>query len=187
VDHVFIYVRPFSLESKNSSIAEISCVRTNGQVGQTTKRNVIAAFSTKIDDEYSFKNAVTNIKKNVVGDSDKFVVVTYLSDYVHTLVRNECRKIEVEELFLGRSWIDVAQLAWPLVSNGMIESRTIEVLSKHFGIKLLDKEDTADICTAIVGVYGYMMRRYKTALAGEEVIRDIGGETLDSIRKMVGF
>jgi hypothetical protein len=73
-----------------------------------------------------------------------------------------------------------------MVDSGLIESRTVEALAQHFGIGLVSS-DPAGICTAMVSVYGHMMQRFRTALTGESFMREMGGETLEGIRKFVGF
>lgn len=184
MDHIFVYAKP-----DKTWISELSAVRTDGQIGQTTKRHVIAAFTSPIDSNCNFKGAIGMLRNSLLNkQSDKYVVITYLSEVTRAILKSECEKIgEKEEIFAGRAWIDIAQLAWPLAANGMIKSRSIENLAKHFRVSFESKDDTADVCTAIVAIYGHMMRRYHTALAGEEIMRDVGGDTLENIRKMVGF
>ncbi len=71
----------------------------------------------------------------------------------------------------------------------MIPDRELDTLSKHFGSPIaLDLEGTmSGNCEALVRVYWAMMKRYRSALIGEEAVRDFGGEALAGIRKFIGI
>lgn len=182
MDHVFVYAA-FVSKNNNARITEISAIRTN-RLGMLNTKSVVSAFTSKVEED--FKRVLLNFKDSILCGSDKVVVVSHLVEIQKPLLRSECERINEPELFSGRTWIDVSQLAWPLHCNGMINSRSVEDLSKYHGIKY-QPTDTASTCTAIGEIYGHMMRRYKTALTGEEIMRDVGGETLENLRKIVGF
>lgn len=91
--------------------------------------------------------------------------------------------------FRGKTWLDISQLAWPLGYCDMISNRDLDTLCKHFGAVVAhDAAGTmSGNCEALVRVYWAMMQRYRTALIGEEAVRDFGGEALQGIRKFIGF
>lgn len=185
MDHIFLMVKASSMKMKEANIIEIASIRTNGQLGSITKRSVLAAFTSDVSD---FKSTVKELEKNILDKFDnKYVVVTHISDITKTLLRNGYEKNNIKtELFDGRAWVDINQLAWPLVASGIIPNRQLQTIAKHFELAY-SETDSADLCTVLVNIYGHMMRQFKTALIGEEAVRDFGGETFKNIRQMMGF
>ena len=210
MDHIFLSIACSSFNMKEAEIIEIAAVRTIGLVGPINKKtSILAAFTSKVTPKKSvssdarkianyneiewkesipFESAISAFRDTILRYDEKYVIITHLSDIVRPLLRAEVERIgKKEELFSGRAWVDVAQLAWPLTFNHMIKSRSLEALSAHFGVTLEPNQSSADNCTALLNVYNHMMRRYSTALAGEEAVREFGGETLQNIRNMIGF
>jgi hypothetical protein len=195
MDLLFVCAKPSSSRLKNASLVEIAGVRTNGQIGTIGKSSIRAAFTSKIrlqgeeQSEHSpFIEVLRQFKLRLLDSyEDRYAVVAYHSDILRPILRNECARAgETEELFAGRAWLDISILAWPMADSGLISLRSVEALANHFGVPL-ESTDPPDVCTAMVSVYGRMMRRYRTALTGESMLREVGGETLEGIRKIVGF
>lgn len=88
--------------------------------------------------------------------------------------------------FQHRAWIDPLQLAWPMFYNDMMPDRSFDSLCKHFGVNNSAPDTATGDCAALVEVYWAMMNRYKGALIGEEVIREVGGNALAHVRRFFG-
>jgi len=176
MDHIFI-----TIIGDKGKITEIAGVRTNGDIGEIKKRSVKNAY-TASNDEFTFQQMAKGFKENLIKEDNKYIVVTHDVYVTRTLLANE-----KEDLFPGRTWVDIAQLAWPLVFNRTIPNRTLELIAKHFGVTVELSKGAAETCTALLKIYGRLMQRYSTALSGEEAIREMGGETLENIRRLVGF
>lgn len=209
MDHLFFIAAPSSFLLKEAEAIELAGVRTTGRL-DAKGNSILAAYTTRIrpdgkvsaearnEGNYeesgwtnapSFVEAIAEIKSNLIAPfSHHYVVVAYRAEFVRPMLRNQCEKAGMtEEVFPGRSWLDIGQLAWPLSYAEQLETRTIRALADHFGIKIRSESDAADVCTAMVNVYGAMMRRYHTALTGEKAVRELGGETLQGLRRIIGF
>lgn len=180
MNHVFIYALPTSQE-KDARISEISAVRVSG-FGPYRKAHIQTA--------YTDTNVNAKLMKELyarIVTPEPFVLVSYSKEITRALLRIENEKTGSEDKFAGRSWLDVNDLAWPLVVSGQLHSRTLEALAAHFGVMLTTHSDSSDIVTALLSIYGSMMTRYNTALKGESMLREAGGETLQGLRNMLGF
>jgi len=181
MDHIFIYALPTN-NTKEARILEISAVRAEGFACR--KQDMRETFTGK--SESNSRKLLSDMREKIYT-SNPFVVVSYCSEITRTLLRNEYANSGLEDMFAGRAWIDINQLAWPLAAGRFIQSRTLDSLCKHFKITLEPQADSADICVAMIQIYRGMMQRYRTALSGEEAIREVGGETLENVRKIMGF
>lgn len=180
MNHVFLYALPTSQE-KGARISEISAVRVSG-FGPYRKAHIQMT--------YSDTNVNTQMMKELyerMVTPEPFVLVSYQKEITRALLRIENEKTGSVDRFIGRSWLDVNDLAWPLVVSGQLKSRTLEALAAHFGVMLSAHSDSGDIVTALLSIYGSMMTRYNTALKGESMLREAGGETLQGLRNMLGF
>lgn len=210
MDLLFIVGAPSSLHLKDAELIDVALVRVERTTGRVGKKSVQAAFTTRIQpvgevtedarklseyseadwtDGFGFNVALKQLKANVLdGFHDRYTVIAYRSELLRPILRNECARLGAsEEVFAGRAWIDIGQLAWPLVDGGLVPSRDLETLAAYFGVALPSARNVADMCSAMVSVYAEMMRRYRTALTGEQALREVGGETLEGIRRIIGF
>lgn len=81
-------------------------------------------------------------------------------------------------------WLDIHQLAWPMVLNAEIsKDRKLSELFALYGVTKSEGNE----CVMLGTLYWAMMQRYKTSLFGEEVIREAGGKALASVRKLIGI
>lgn len=181
MNHVFICALPTSQE-KDARASEIAAIRVHG-FGPYTRKSVEKAFRVSLEGS---KTLLADLYKEIVT-VNPFVLVTD-SEITRSLVRIENERCKLNDAFTGRAWLDIGQLAWPFVATGQIQTRTLVGLAKHFGVKWnTASNDSADKCTALMQVYGHMMRRYSTALKGEGFLREAGGESLEEFRKIIGF
>lgn len=163
-DHVF-------LEMDKKSIA---IVRTD------YKAKVQATFSSVFSREDVFIDLAAEI---LAPFDSKYVVISHLYERNREVLKEKAGR----ELF-PRAWIDTAQMAWPLVFNDIMNySRTLESLCMHFDIPNDEPGVPEADVTALLKVYWEMMRRYRTALVGEQALHSVGGETLHGLRKLVGL
>ena len=179
MDHIFIDV---SYEKKN--VTAIAAVRTSKD------GKVLTSFSEEVDG-------------NGLGDSPVAVIDNLLStmlapnfikEYIliaaHAEVDRQALKElwkssnlrrrqsqgRIDEPFQGRSWIDILQLAWPMVYNNQISDRSFDTLCKHFEVENKDSDTAMGNCEALVRCYWKLMQQYKVALYGEGLVREIGGK-----------
>lgn len=162
------------------NITEIAGIRTNGVIGKLHKRSVLGAFTTKVDKNLS--KMVDALKAKLDTDNERFVIVGINNELLTTALRKENCSI-----FPNRIWIDLTQIAWPLLFSHQINNRMLKTMAEHFKISYPNNPDTADDCSVLAQVYGLIMQRYNSALAGEETVRDLGGEVLENIRQIIGF
>ncbi len=165
LDHLFIDVAVTGTHP-----SAIAAVRTNHK-GVTQ-----AAFASSITE----RNLDT-----VLADLDRVVLQPYTSHYA-LVVQNQKTYSHVAFAFNAKAMLDLVQLAWPMGLAGLVPARDLDTLAKHFGVTY-DADSASDTAVAISEVYWRMMRRYKTVLIGEEVIREFGGERLAGIRSFFKF
>src|SRR3990172_10928689 len=94
--NIFIVITPSSSNLKQARTIDIAAVRTNGKIGNTNQKDVIAAFTTKVktnpkidfdvntcynerewDNNPDFKTAMHMLKTAMLNENDKYVVVTH--------------------------------------------------------------------------------------------------------------
>lgn len=186
MNHVFIYALPTS-QSKDARMMEISAVRVPG-FGPYNRKLIQETFMGHVERDYDRnpKALLSQLYKSIITP-EPYVLISYNNEVTKALLRIENEKAGLEDCFQGRAWIDVNALAWPMLVSGQVTGRNLEKLSSHFGVTIGKHSDSADVVTALLQIYGFMMRRYKTALHGESVIREAGGETLSQLRNIIGF
>lgn len=180
MNHIFIYAIPTSQE-KGARIADIAAVLVNG-FGPYKKQHVLKTFRGTQNDKQLLHMLYENIYV-----SKPFVLISFQKEITKALLRNEHNEnLNVEDKFLGRAWIDLHDLAWPFVISGQLNNRSLEALAKFFSVNL-ESDDAAGYVAVIMEIYGFMIRRYMTAIKGESVLREIGGESLQNFRNILGF
>lgn len=117
-----------------------------------------------------------------------YVVVASHADTDRSFLRQAWKTHQASgpALFSARAWIDPLQVAWPMFYNDMMPDRSFDSLCKHFGVRNSAPDTATGDCAALVEVYWNMMNRYKGALIGEEVIREVGGNALAHVRRFFG-
>lgn len=179
--HVFVSAVS-TTTNKDARIAQMSAVIASG-FGPYRKQSIERTYTE------------TNTNPKLLSDFFEFLplqpyVLVSHTEVTRALIRKEIESTGLQQqsaVFASRSWIDVHCLAWPLLVSGQVAKRDIETLSKHFDIPLGTDSDTADIVTAMLQIYGSIMRRYSTALKGEGIVREVGGPTLAGLRQIIGF
>lgn len=189
--HVFLYALPTN-NSKDARIAELAAVRVKG-FGPYKKTDIEKAYhGVASEQSVGVSSLLDAVKTQVLPPAGPYILVSY-SEITRALIRLEYDRLKLDNPLATRAWTDIYQLVWPLLATNQIQARSIAALSKHFGVTYEAKKgysddgDSADTCTALIQIYGALMRRYRTALAGESVLRDIGGESLEGLRNMMGF
>ncbi len=192
LDHIFVDITTSSLDPDDGEVLSIAAIRTdrNGRHLQAFQSK-IKPVSTVINEMpkkgsdyvknlWNSAPTMTEIRYSIhsvlVSQFDpKYVVVTHHVDLVRPFLK---------DMFVGRAWIDTAQLAWPMIANGQLSGRDLETLAKHFKVSHEESGVSAvGDCATVMLVYWALMARYKTALTGEELLRNAGGDTLASVRK----
>ena len=204
-DLVFFRLHPSRFDAKSAEAVSISAIRTD------SKGKVLAAFASRVQpegdvspeattlssynpiewaEEPKFKEAAGMLRSNVLSPfGARYIVIAHQADFDRVVLRRQWQEVtKVEgELFDGRVWIDTAQLCYPFAVHGLMTGRSLDAMASHFGVTIEMPRSAGGDCTALMASYGAMMKRYKFALHGEDAIRDLGGETLASFRKMVGL
>lgn len=183
LDHIFVELglsedTPRGKTESDYSVTGIAAVRTD------RKGKVLAAYS----ESCSIRGLVPNDIESIYGNLSSALLLPYPAQYV--IISQHAatyRGLLDPAYFRGKSWLDIAQLAWPLGYCDMISNRDLDTICKHFAIKIDSEGTMSGNCEALVRAYWAMMQRYRTALLSEEAIRDYGGEALAGLRKYIGF
>lgn len=179
LDHVFLEL---ALSDENIAIASVTglaAVRTD------RKGKVLAAYSESCEIRGLDSIDIDAVYQKV----DSILLRPYAEPYVVIAQHAQAYKGSLGlSVFRGRTWLDIAQLAWPLGYCDMIPDRNLDTLAKHFGVYVKETSGTlSGDCESLCRVYWAMMKRYRMSLLGEEAIRDFGGEALAGIRKYIGL
>ena len=173
LDHVFVTA------CVKKELFAVAAVRTS------RKGIVRAAFAEKVAPkndrhrEYRDLPQIMESLRNVLLEDDvPYVAVGY---NIGPLQKYFSKAFSLDEV-----WIDVAQLAWPLLLSQVVPSAKFPELCRHFNITNEAPGTATGDCTALVQLYWAMMARYKTSLAAEAVAREMGGKTLATVRSWFG-
>ena len=171
IDHIF-----FEATYSAKECTEVAAVRT-GRKGQHFE-----AFSEKVKtsrlEGITLEETLRDLKRRVCSEK-------YAEDYVVVALK-PFEEARFKPLFTG-NWLYLTQLAWPLAFSGLIPSLTLDSIAKYHSIANKGPGSATGNVVAIMETYWQMMRRYKTSLSAEESIRSFGGNTLEDIRKTLGF
>jgi len=187
-DHVFVDLAVTHAKPEDGEIVGIAVVRTD------KKGKVLAAFSERVASAESptfgdpdFDTVIRDMKRSILNDTfdSSYIVIAAHADTDRAYLREYTD--DKPEVFPRRGWLDILALSWPLCYNDMISDRSFESLCRHFKVENTAPNTATGNCEALVRVYWAMMKRYKTALGGEEILREIGGTPLENVRKLVGF
>lgn len=179
MDHLFITINRDALDQ----ISQISAVRTiGGDVTNALKGNTAHAFTSNVYDG-QLKRVLDSLKQKVSDIDEKFVIVSMDGEKIRSIVKTDTKKA----LYPERIWIDAKQLTWPFMVNSLIGNRSLEALCAYFKVSFQPNGDSAEDCLSLMQVYTRMMQRYKVGLLADNAIRDFGGDTLEGLRKFVGF
>ena len=194
-DHIFIDVTPSNLGVK-AEIIDIAVIRSD------RKGAVLKAFATRVAphgpvdqaggsgytelewrDAVPFKSAMNMIRQMLLTPfSAEYVVVANRVEVCRSILR---RLNDDSEFFSNRRWLDMQQLAWPLVANDIVPNCSLQALSQHYSLPFESGTGADGNCTALARCYWAMMRRYRAALLGEEMARELIGEPLINVAKML--
>jgi len=202
LDHVFIDLAVTHPNPRIGQIIGIAAVRTNH------KGKPLAAFSEKIKIQTelsseeikhignyvdsamtdSFVDVIKSMKAVILDESkyeSTYMVVATHAEVDRSFLKNYTE--EKTEVFSRKPWLDILALAWPLCFLDMISDRSFDSLCKHFKVENTAVDTATGDCEALVRVYWALIKRYRTALGGEEILREIGGNPLENFRKIVGL
>jgi DNA polymerase III epsilon subunit-like protein len=179
-DHVFVKIEV--VDRKADSLAVVRVDR---------KGKPVCSFSDCVSVGEDFGQLISRMKREILDErySSEYVVVAHYPEIERGYLSREYKSKKTDEVFNGRMWLSVSQLVWPMVDAQMVPSVSFDVVCTYFGI---DRTIGAGLnaekdCTALVRVFFELMSRYRSALIVDETVRDFGGTTLESIRKVIGF
>lgn len=183
LDYVFVDARIAGAE-----IIELAAIRTNrrGKVLKAWHSRV--AFSGKIDEETikkhsyspdewqgspSLLHALQFMKDNVVsGYEEKYIVVAHHIEPTRLFIREAAKSVNLEDPFIGRAWLDTAQIAWPLIHSGALTNRSLEALAEFFSVVNQNPHSAMGTVETLMHTYWVMIRRMSGAVTvGETAIR----------------
>lgn len=200
-EHIFIDLETSSLNPKTGEIIELAAIRTDcfgTMVGSPVCDKIkplklVDAEAAKVngysekDWQYAvpFRIAFENFERSLIRDrTDKLVIVAHFADFDRRFLEETLDREQIPNPLQGRSWIDTGQLAWPLVFNDYLKSRSLEALCKYYGIENEHPHSAADDVKATAEVYWAMMGRFKIAQGVETKVRRFGTGILDTIVQM---
>ena len=182
-DHIFYRALMATNELSKDNIIDVAVVRTNSE------GEVLARHTDKISkDTVTFSEVLKSIYTNIISSfTEKFVIVSLNGFQEKTSFINECKKINAKDIFEGRVWIDLTQLAWPLLYCGSIENRQLSTLYRYYGI-IPDELYTA--CGEVEGlqqIYWKMMKRFSMANTVEQRVKDAANDFVGGLVSKLGF
>jgi hypothetical protein len=179
-DHVFV-----KIEVVNRKADALAVVRVD------RKGKPLCSFSDSVSVNEDFSALIDRMKREILDErySKEYVVVAHYPEIERSYLKKEYDTDKTDEVFNGRMWLSVSQLVWPMVEAQMIPTIAFDVICSHFNIDRVagDMLNVEKDCTALVRIFFELMNRYRSALIVEETVRDIGGSTLENIRKVIGF
>jgi DNA polymerase III epsilon subunit-like protein len=201
-DHIFFDVETSSLDPKSGEIIDIAAIRTDrtGTVlascsDRIQPRKPVDESCAKVNgykpedwaSACTFKVAMNTLRKVVLAQhfQEKFVVVAHFADFDRMFLTACCEREQEPVPFEGRAWLDTAQISWPLIAGNMIPSRSLEALTKYYGIENSAAHTAIGDARAVMGVYWEMIRRFGTSLKLEEYARKKGGPTVEMVRRLL--
>ena len=195
LDHIFLDLGLTSTD-KDGEITAIAAVRTD------SRAKVIASFSDEVRNSTCIRGD-GNAPPGFVEVIDNMLAVicapNFIKEYViigahhetdRAFIKAAWKGIDLKrwtnnghriEPFYGHRRIDILQLAWPLCYNKTLNDGSFECLCHHFEVPNKDPGSTMGDCEALVRCYWKLMNRYKTALYGEGLVREIGGKGYESL------
>lgn len=180
LDHIFIDAKAEKLR-----LTELAIIRTSRRGSIISSQSEV--FGSHVPNDRiieSVELAAANATVSV--PAAKLVVIGHGLGWRETLNR-EWERVG-RKPFLGRHcWIDVSDMAWPLVYAGIVQTRDLQALVNHFEIDVATLGPSAENAVAVMQVYWEMMRRYRTALHIEETGAVLAGKQFDQFRRIVGI
>ena len=163
----------------------------------------IAAIRTgpdgKVQGAYSSKTTITGLDATrgvlqglqaelVTGLSAQYVVVSFFAEHDRPTLKRESERVSLgtNEVFPGRTWISLSQLAWPLAFSDLISERSLKEMCRYYKVEYNIK-DAEEECKTLMKVFGVLMRRYRTALIGEDAVSEVAGPTFEHFRNIIGL
>lgn len=162
----------------------------------------IAAIRTgpdgKVQAAYSSKTTITGLDATrgvlqgmqaelVTGMSAQYVVVSFFAEHDRPTLKRESERLGFKtEIFPGRTWISLSQLTWPLAFADLISERSLKEMCRYYKVEY-NVKDAEEECKTLMKVFGILMRRYRTALIGEDAVSEVAGPTFEGLRKLVGI
>ncbi len=173
--HIFV-----DISYVDRRITAIAVVRTDHK-----GKEVQATFASSIDSESSLPDVIASMRKTILAPSlgGTYVVLSHYAETDRQILRENGEG----DLFIGRAWLDTSQIAWPFVYHDLAGERSLETLCAYFKVSNPDPNSATGNCEALCRLYWAMMNRYKIALMGEDVVRDLGGETLQKALSFFGL
>ena len=168
--HIFI-----SLVIVDDEMIGMAVVRTN------ERGTVLKAYADKVSDDKSFEKICDNVYKDFVHMYDEsYVVITEVSETYEYFKKNKITLFEAP-------WLNMSQLAWPLVFSGVLPGRSLDQVAGYFGIKNNNPDTATGNCEYLTRVYWTMMRNMRLAIIAEEGMRDYGGKIIANVRSIIGI
>ena len=207
LDHLFIDLAVTNPNPSIGQIIAIAAVRTDkkgqqlGSFAAKVKLEEPLSSAEETECAYSdvewrsarrFEHVMEDLQVTLITPFDPtYVAVATHAEVDRSFLREASgnrafKRSDISKL-LTRSWLDPLQLAWPMVYNDMITDRSFVSLCKHFKVENSAPDTATGDVAALVEVYWAMMSRYRGALLGEEVARELGGKALATVRRWTGL
>jgi hypothetical protein len=194
-DHLFLDLEVQAMAAPvRGKLRAIDAVVVEHRTTPTCPITSIAGVRTndrgKVLSSFALKDAAFPVIHKALLDlarGDSYVVVAIAPESKKRALRDAYMFHDLADPFAGRAWLDFSQVAWPLVLAGHVQSRSLRSLGEHFKIKHDAPGTVTGDVAFLCAVYWEAAKRYRAALAGEEVVRDLGGNALASIRKVIGI
>lgn len=202
-DHIFLSVKVSSITLTKAEILDIAIVRT------TRKAEILETYSDKVQPTKSvdaecgkalrysesdwanavpLKDALFNIRSKILEHTydEKYIVIAHFgSDLARPVLNNACSSVSESPLFEGRGWLDTAQIAWPLIFDDVVTSRSLKALARYCGVEIKDEHTATGEVAILMQCYWVLMRRFTAGIFAEEKLRATkAGPALETVQKI---
>lgn len=177
MDHIFIDV---GLD--RGEITAIALVRTSstGEVLATYNEEVRTKDKRELATmEVVWAYAMEEILKPAY--SDRYVIIAVHAENDRKHLHSALKK----EPFGKHRWLDLLTLAWPLCYNEHISDTGLPAICRYFDIPYEADGSILRDCEACVRCYFAIMKKYKIALYGESVAKDLGGKGYEFLLRLI--
>ncbi len=159
MEHLFVMAKTDTFDLETAQVKEVAMLRTT-----ETGNQILAVVGTDMQD---FRD---------IADG-KYVIISYFgSEFYKPLLEKYWGKNNV---LAKHTWVNLEQLAWPLMFDDAIKDRSIQSLGKHLGLV------SPDALWLLNQSYWTLMRRLTTGIFLEEKARKKGGRWFEAAQQFV--
>jgi len=177
--HIF-----FAVSVLGGKLSGFAAVRTD------EKGAVEVRFDTRANDTDAIPlvQSIENMRRKILdGQTDRYVLVSHFTGPTERIFAAACKEAGVEVPFKkGVPWGDTAQLVWPYLMGGAIESRNLEPVARYFAVECPHDRSAKDEAQIVADLYFKLMWRLSKVEGIESQGRQVFTDLVGSLFGMAG-